>query len=341
MNSTTNTLQASVINYCSTIGRDPLLVQGAGGNVSWKEGNTLWIKASGTWLADADEKNIFVPVDFPHLRAAIEREDFTVTPKIIRESVLRPSIETLLHALMPHRVVVHLHAIEILAHLVRENCQSDLQLLVEKSIKWSMVQYYKPGVDLAFAVNDAITQKPNVNVIFLKNHGVVIGGDDIKEIQSLLKRLISTLSTPFDSNIFDPKEITPIVVTSDQKYTPVNIPGIQNLVFYPHLFNRLKINWALYPDHVVFLGSHSFCYETIESLIKDVTMEKLPDVIFLKGRGVFAKPDLGVAIRAQLKCYYDVLIRQTKDTRLTVLNEQQIASLLNWDAEQYRKVNAK
>jgi rhamnose utilization protein RhaD (predicted bifunctional aldolase and dehydrogenase) len=53
MNSTTNTLQASVINYCSTIGRDPLLVQGAGGNVSWKEGNTLWIKASGTWLADA------------------------------------------------------------------------------------------------------------------------------------------------------------------------------------------------------------------------------------------------------------------------------------------------
>lgn len=35
MNSITDTLKASIIEYYSTIGADPLLVQGAGGNVSW------------------------------------------------------------------------------------------------------------------------------------------------------------------------------------------------------------------------------------------------------------------------------------------------------------------
>ena len=42
-----------VTDYCAHIGADPLLVQGAGGNVSWKEDGTLWIKASGKWLAGA------------------------------------------------------------------------------------------------------------------------------------------------------------------------------------------------------------------------------------------------------------------------------------------------
>ena len=82
MNCISNTLKASVIEYCSTIGADPLLVQGAGGNVSWKEEDTLWVKASGTWLAEAAGKDIFVPVDLPHLRAAIASGDFSVTPRL-------------------------------------------------------------------------------------------------------------------------------------------------------------------------------------------------------------------------------------------------------------------
>ena len=51
-----------ISNFCQRIGADPLLVQGAGGNVSWKEGDDLWVKASGTWLADAVSQDIFIPV---------------------------------------------------------------------------------------------------------------------------------------------------------------------------------------------------------------------------------------------------------------------------------------
>src|SRR3954464_12991143 len=105
-------MRDQVRTYCAVIGADPLLVQGAGGNVSWKDGDTLWIKASGTWLADATRKDIFVPVDLAHLRAAIDAGAMDVQPRTVGESALRPSIETLLHALMPQPVVVHLHAVE-------------------------------------------------------------------------------------------------------------------------------------------------------------------------------------------------------------------------------------
>ena len=57
-----NKLSESVIDFCSDIGGDAFLVQGAGGNVSWKDGDTLWVKASGTWLSEAKYKEIFLPV---------------------------------------------------------------------------------------------------------------------------------------------------------------------------------------------------------------------------------------------------------------------------------------
>ena len=55
-------IDEQVKSFCARVGKDSMLVQGAGGNVSWKEGRVLWVKASGTCLADAKDKNIFVPI---------------------------------------------------------------------------------------------------------------------------------------------------------------------------------------------------------------------------------------------------------------------------------------
>ena len=59
---------------CTMFGANPLLVQGAGGNVSWKEEDTLWVKASGTWLSDASAEDIFLP-RLSYLRTAISEVD--------------------------------------------------------------------------------------------------------------------------------------------------------------------------------------------------------------------------------------------------------------------------
>ena len=68
-------MKIRINNFCSNLGKDSLLIQGAGGNISWKDGNKLWIKASGTWLADANIMDIFVPVDLSHLRLEIKRKN--------------------------------------------------------------------------------------------------------------------------------------------------------------------------------------------------------------------------------------------------------------------------
>ena len=49
------------------IGDDIDLIQGAGGNVSEKIGDDLWVKASGCWLSDALKENIFISVNYKNI----------------------------------------------------------------------------------------------------------------------------------------------------------------------------------------------------------------------------------------------------------------------------------
>jgi rhamnose utilization protein RhaD (predicted bifunctional aldolase and dehydrogenase) len=330
-------MKENVANYCAGIGSDPLLVQGAGGNVSWKDGDTLWVKASGTWLSDATQKEIFVPVDLAHLQQAISAGHFMAPPLVRGESSLRPSIETMLHGLMPHPVVIHLHAIEILAHLVRYEVKQSLSLSLGSKIRWTYVDYQKPGSDLAHAVREALLGKPCANVVFLQNHGVVIGGSDIFEVDVILKSLLDMLQIlpRTASNILAPNSA--IAVADSRLYAPIQDKVVHQLATDMALFERLASDWALYPDHVVFLGESASTYESIDDLIyRSNHMTDLPELIFVRGTGVFAETSFSLGKQAQLRCYYDVLTRQAESAVLNSLNSEQIAELLNWDAEKYR-----
>jgi rhamnose utilization protein RhaD (predicted bifunctional aldolase and dehydrogenase) len=59
----------------AALGADPLRTQGAGGNTSIKQDGVMWIKASGTWLADALAQDIMTPVRLDPLRKAIANGD--------------------------------------------------------------------------------------------------------------------------------------------------------------------------------------------------------------------------------------------------------------------------
>ena len=59
----------------ASLGADRLRTQGAGGNASIKRDGTLWIKASGTWLADALAREIMTPVRLNPLLKAIAGGD--------------------------------------------------------------------------------------------------------------------------------------------------------------------------------------------------------------------------------------------------------------------------
>lgn len=340
MKSDADSFSASIIQYCSAIGSDPLLVQGAGGNVSWKDGSTLWVKASGTWLADAVRQEIFVPVDLPHLMDAIALGDFSILPRLRNESTMRPSIETLLHALMPHPVVVHLHAVEILAHLVRHDFETCVSSMLDNKLRWTSVDYIRPGAGLAEAVSAALGQIHDANVVLLKNHGVVIGASNIAEIENIQRTLIEVLETiprvPRHPVVIGlPK--SSLCIDNRLQYIPVADPAIHQLALDAILFERLNSDWALYPDHVVFLGARPACYDSLDILVEESVQSKAcPELAFVRNIGVFASHGFNTAKQAQLRCYYDVISRLPEGCVVNSLTDEQIAELLDWDSERYR-----
>ena len=338
-------LRSEVQRFCASIARDRMLVQAAGGNVSWKSANKLWIKASGTWLEDAEKNDIFVPVDLNKINSSIKKGDYSVQPKALDGYKLRPSIETLLHALMPHKFVVHLHPVAAVAHLVRSNCETTIHAAISDNIKWELVNYFKPGAELAQAVFLKLQDNKNIQVIFLKNHGVIIGGETLIEIESLLLTLTACLDIQpqHTSTVSVDYEITNAAsLLKDTSYQICNITMIHDLVNEPQLYKSLVNSWALYPDHVVFLGQNAICINDLEKLRPTLlSLNTPPPFVFVKNKFVLQHSKATNAQIAQLNFFLDVIIRQPKNNFLDVLTKDNIESLLNWDAEKYRQsINA-
>jgi len=323
--------------FCAQIGIDPLLVQGAGGNISWKEGEILWVKASGKWLAHAKQEEIFVGVDFLHIKSEIKRHNFSSQPKIIDKSNLKPSIETFLHALIPHRIVLHLHSVEILSYLVRQDCGPQFENHLTSINKWRLVDYHKPGPELAAVVSSILAETPETDVLFLANHGVVIGADTVTDVASILSGIISALQTGQDqSPMLKESETTPRRSPLDS-YVPVRDLELHQLALNPILYNQVRRNWALYPDHVVFLGANANCYSSWKSLINDLALkDEIPEIVFIKREGVFAIPSLSAAKQLQLRCFYDVISRLSLNAPIRRLTNSEVNELMDWDAERYR-----
>ena len=319
--------------FCGHVGSDPMLTQAAGGNVSVKVEDELWVKASGTWLADALNRDIFVPVDLSALHDQIQRRVFDYTPVALGPSRLRPSIETMMHACMPHRYVVHLHAIEPLAILVRDDPEVELQRsLAGVSFDWRLLPYSKPGGPLSRDIALALSPRDDVECLLLRNHGVVFGGETLDRVFEMICETRERLH--------DAARVVTSMRESEWRFEPglVGWRSPQNqslhaLATHPELLSRLRSDWALSPDHVVFLGDKPVIVSTALSL------SRLPDatqVAFVAGEGVALRAGHKAGLEEQLTAYLNVIERQQPSQSLTSLSHEQVAELLNWDAERYR-----
>ena len=184
-------------SFSASIGADPLLVQGAGGNTSIKQDGVLWIKASGTWLMNALTGDIMVPVALePLLDALAHRSDAAekagqFTLEELNPRRLRPSIETTVHALMRQKIVVHVHCVETISIAVQANAETLLEERL-RGLDWAYVPYRRPGLPLAQAIAERL--KPATNVLVLGNHGLVVAADTVAEAALLLQRVTGAIS---------------------------------------------------------------------------------------------------------------------------------------------------
>jgi rhamnose utilization protein RhaD (predicted bifunctional aldolase and dehydrogenase) len=155
--------------YSSLIGKNRSLTQGPGGNTSFKLSGRVWVKASGFSLADADTKPIF---------CCIERANPSNSPS---KSNMRPSIEAYLHAYVPQSVVFHVHSIGSIALGIRSKLKREQQRVLEEN-RIGTLSYIKPGESLAKSVLSLIEIEPKLRGVLLKNHGLVMWGENFQSL---------------------------------------------------------------------------------------------------------------------------------------------------------------
>src|SRR5262252_10989094 len=146
------------------IGRDPDLVMHGGGNTSLKGAVTtlvgdrveaLFVKGSG-WDLDAIEPPGLPAVDLAHLRR-LRALDSLSDPEMVNQlrthlfdaGAPNPSVETLLHAFLPHKFIDHTHA--DIALVVTNQPAEEQAALVREAFgpTWGVVPYIMPGFALA------------------------------------------------------------------------------------------------------------------------------------------------------------------------------------------------
>lgn len=173
------------------LGQDPALVLYGGGNTSVKVEErgrrVLYVKGSGADLACVDE-GAFVPVDLDRVLPLLECEELDNEEMLARlkDAVLSsgaptPSIETLLHGVLPFPYVEHTHADSILA--VANVAAADRVLEEVYGELAPVVPYRHSGFELAKACGEAFRQQATPRTIgfILQFHGAVAFGPSARQ----------------------------------------------------------------------------------------------------------------------------------------------------------------
>ncbi len=304
------------------LGGDPLQVQGPGGNTSLKDGDVMWIKASGTELAQAERLDIFLAVD----RAAALAEargsagDGSCRAAVLdRCTALRPSIETTFHAALDHAVVVHTHSVAALVHAISpEGCAAAEDKL--GGLPFVTVPYAMPGLPLTRSIMSRVTAE--TTVLILQNHGLICCGGTVPEVSELLGEVEERLAMPHRAASHELPEADPgagmaWVAEGWMAQEPRTC--------------ALAMSGSYYPDHVVFLGPGG--------LSAGGRPGAWPAVLH-EGAGIALRTDASSSQRAMLRCLSDVLGRLPEEWSARPVGPDAEAELLNWDAERYRQALA-
>jgi rhamnulose-1-phosphate aldolase/alcohol dehydrogenase len=176
------------------LGSDRAVANFGGGNTSAKgtttdhvgrEIDVMWVKGSGSDLA-AMRAGDFTPLRLDEMLAVFDRDEMTDEDMVahlarcqVDPAAPRSSIETLLHAFVPAKHVHHTHpdGINVLA-----GTRDGERLIAEcfgDEAAW--IPYIRPGFTLAKQVGTAVRENPDLKLVVLAKHGLVVWGDTAED----------------------------------------------------------------------------------------------------------------------------------------------------------------
>jgi len=307
------------------------LTQAGGGNSSVKIRNLIFIKASGCNMTEIDNHKNFIGLDYLNVLNEIKtinsdnkKERENLSKNIINKyhyfnKNYQGSIESAMHCLTK-KFTIHLHPIQLLKILT----QKDTKILTELFPNSLIIDYETPGIDVCLNI---LRNFDNQQLIFLKNHGVVLSSDNVDDLINLTEDVIEKVE---NNLLLDYKKYKFVNVLSEtlKKITGKNM--------YGYLSNLKEIREGVsFPDKLIYCGqSFVNCLDNLGNEIKNY-IEKYEEIpIFFK------KEENYYIVSTSLKrCkdIEDVMMLNLEIEAESFLLEEEIKYLNNWDAEKYRK----
>ena len=294
-----------LVQISREFGGNKEFVIAGGGNTSYKDKDTIWVKASGTNLATIDIEG-FAALDRGKLGVIYERHyssDATQREAEVKSDLaaacitgpaLRPSVETSLHDVIDYSFIVHTHPTIVNAVTCSRNAFDVLTGLFGNDSLY--VPYTDPGYILFTKVREMLekwrrTNSDDPKMIFLQNHGVFVAADTAEEIRTIyaeierkIKGLVSVVLPQEDLQIEMPDDIVSLlpamrmVLSVDKPKVAMTRTGSLEQHFTSGRDNFSKVSLPFTPDQIVYCRSTPLYLESqgTQALIDEFT-EKLDE----------------------------------------------------------------
>ena len=186
------------------LGRDPLLVLHGGGNTSVKtrakddvgvEHEVIAVKGSGWDMAEIEPQGMpavkLEPLRRLRALSALSDEAMVNVQRLnlLDASAPNPSVETLLHAFLPHKFIDHTHAAAVLSIVDQPDGEALAREVYDG--RMGIVRYIAPGFGLAKAAAEVFEQSPDVEGLILHKHGIFTFGETAREAYERMIEMVS------------------------------------------------------------------------------------------------------------------------------------------------------
>lgn len=318
--------------------------QGGGGNTSVKLDNRLMaIKASGYKLSQITTNDAYVTVNYDDILKFYqsvdlnEKKDYeTISNEVVKNSIelldgmkeLRPSVEAGFHSVLD-KYVLHVHSVYAAIIVCAKSGKQIMdKLLSGKDYGFIFVPYINPGFALAKNIYDSIglykaKYGKTPQVIFMKNHGLVVHDNDCKRAMNILKDVNDTIKAHFDISFEEFKEIK---LGKEGDCLISETPAVTEFLKNNDIDNSFFDKYPLYPDQLVYLNAN---------------FRLTPDRIIIKDQKVYYKNvslKEVITLEETLAAYLFVMSKLIKhNLEISLMSKKDVNFINNWEAEKYRR----
>jgi len=356
------------------LGSDSELVLHGGGNTSVKIDDILYVKGSG-WDLATIKKEGFSPVKLESLKQMVKFDNLSDSKMVklqkeamIKKNAPNPSVEAILHAIIPYKFVDHTHANSI---VTISNSIKGKELIAKLFKDYLIVDYIMPGFILAKKIYELTKQNFDWNSckgIILHNHGIFTFSNSAKQsydnminsvniAESFLDEIEFKIPPQKISKEFDLKKLKQLIEKEKESEVFFEIDNSDLAIFYSNQpdLKKFASRGVLTPEHIIRTKRKPLILEdddievSLKNFIQDykeyflkyakdeVMLNPAPNYIILKGFGVISigknKKEAKI-ISDIIKATMKAVLIADKLGGYKSINEEESFKMEYWELEQ-------